>query len=949
MMESPTAHEHTTTATIPLKSDDPEAAAADGIVASPSASSPESASSPDSDESNQPPEHIDILVHESDLQDIHKVVIRELGPTKKKVKLFYADDVLAFDEISAWQNQNPEKSISDALAYFCPKRRSADVLVRLIYGDTEEPDYVLTYKTHHNHHRSEQEENFSYIRSLFEEKLLHHGVILEIEKSLDTNHMHFVKVFTPFHFLALEAYKLGLQFNLREPLHTLDSDAHPPEKRNGIFQYFKTYHLDLNKHTADLDPLDLSSFEFKLPDPTTEEKHRIVSVINQPCHIVLTKFFERRHRILLAHHAIISAEMRVLTRTGLRTEGINYLLSHRIYLDFFPTHDEDIDSPVTKGKIKLTKREDLACENVSSLRTRLIRQWVYGPMFRLEKPVDLIREYFGEEVAFYFVYLEFYNRCLGYSALCGLIVFLYGIYEYLDYQSTMSKSHLYTRGAPTHDPISNLTDSHSNTTTSPINSGGGHGPKDDSWHKLFDNALTPWFALFMSLWSVCYTIAWSRREKYYAFKWSMHNYNPPPLRRVEFHAVGVKKSPVTNKKEQYFPEESRSIRQIISFLVLLVFCAISCASVLVQIFFIIHYEEEGVPEMLVAFGAAMMGVILIQICRRVFHPVCHFLNHWENYRTEEEFEQALVLKQWSFEFINIYCHIVYFAFIRPHLNNVTIFGQTIHASATCNSDKDVCSADVILELLVIFICDQAIERFEEIGVPRIKALFRSKIAKANKRGAGGSKYDLHSKIESGLPSIHQDNEYSADELRPQYYRDQIRDAYEGLYEDYFPKAIQYGYVTMFVTAFPLAPFFALLNNGFETRMDLFKLLKVLRRAPPFLGSGIGIWGPILRGCSVLAVSTNGLLVTFSSEYFFTHLIETYDESQWMVVRLTFLITWHVVIYTSGIVLLWMIPDEPAIIKIARDREAYLEKIILDPTAEAEDEEFGNNEAEADHK
>ena len=31
--------------------------------------------------------------------------------------------------------------------------------------------------------------------------------------------------------------------------------------------------------------------------------------------------------------------------------------------------------------------------------------------------------------------------------------------------------------------------------------------------------------------------------------------------------------------------------------------------------------------------------------------------------------------------------------------------------------------------------------------------------------------------------------------------------------------VQFGFVTLFITAFPLGPFFALLNNIFEIRID----------------------------------------------------------------------------------------------------------------------------------
>jgi hypothetical protein len=43
------------------------------------------------------------------------------------------------------------------------------------------------------------------------------------------------------------------------------------------------------------------------------------------------------------------------------------------------------------------------------------------------------------------------------------------------------------------------------------------------------------------------------------------------------------------------------------------------------------------------------------------------------------------------------------------------------------------------------------------------------------------------------------------------------------------QALQFGYVTMFSSAFPLAPLFAFLNNIFEIRVDAAKLCFFYRR------------------------------------------------------------------------------------------------------------------------
>ena len=47
---------------------------------------------------------------------------------------------------------------------------------------------------------------------------------------------------------------------------------------------------------------------------------------------------------------------------------------------------------------------------------------------------------------------------------------------------------------------------------------------------------------------------------------------------------------------------------------------------------------------------------------------------------------------------------------------------------------------------------------------------------------------------------------------------------QGLFYEYLEMVIQYGFVTIFVSAFPLAPLFALFNNVFELRLDAKKLL-----------------------------------------------------------------------------------------------------------------------------
>lgn len=72
----------------------------------------------------------------------------------------------------------------------------------------------------------------------------------------------------------------------------------------------------------------------------------------------------------------------------------------------------------------------------------------------------------------------------------------------------------------------------------------------------------------------------------------------------------------------------------------------------------------------------------------------------------------------------------------------------------------------------------------------------------------------------------------------------------------FFSVIQFGFVTLFVASFPLAPVLALVNNLFEIRVDAWKITTQFRRVVPEKAQDIGAWQPILQGVAILAVATN---------------------------------------------------------------------------------------------
>ncbi len=77
--------------------------------------------------------------------------------------------------------------------------------------------------------------------------------------------------------------------------------------------------------------------------------------------------------------------------------------------------------------------------------------------------------------------------------------------------------------------------------------------------------------------------------------------------------------------------------------------------------------------------------------------------------------------------------------------------------------------------------------------------------------------------------------------------------------------IQFGYVTLFSSAYPLAGFWALLNNVWEIRGDAFKLCYVHQRPFGQRVADIGTWQTAMELMGVVGVIVNCALIGLSGQ------------------------------------------------------------------------------------
>lgn len=222
-----------------------------------------------------------------------------------------------------------------------------------------------------------------------------------------------------------------------------------------------------------------------------------------------------------------------------------------------------------------------------------------------------------------------------------------------------------------------------------------------------------------------------------------------------------------------------------------------------------------------------------------------WLTELELLRTQTEFDDSLTLKIYLLQFVNYYASIFYIAFVK---------GKFIGTPENYNRFFDFrqeecgvggCLMELFIQLAIIMCGKQAMNACVEMLWPMLM------------------KYLNKMRLKTG-----KNRDKSIKEKGNRYVNDLklIEFGSRGLFPEYLEMVLQYGFITIFVVAFPLAPFFALLNNIFEMRFDAKKLLVYYRRPIFARVHSIGVWYRILDCISKLSVITNGFIIAFTSDF-----------------------------------------------------------------------------------
>ena len=166
-----------------------------------------------------------------------------------------------------------------------------------------------------------------------------------------------------------------------------------------------------------------------------------------------------------------------------------------------------------------------------------------------------------------------------------------------------------------------------------------------------------------------------------------------------------------------------------------------------------------------------------------------------------------------------------------------------------------------------------------------------------------------------------------------------KDEYEQ-FDDYIEMIIQFGYITLFASAYPLAPLVAMAANFIEMRLDAFKLTYVCMRPRSVPTGDIGHWRALTKIILTISAFTNCCIFCFSSMQMVQFLPQYFhiDEegkhelkngSGWIVVFIVFGIE-RVLLILSKIIDM-AFPDIPNDVKIREQRKQFIDMRIFQET------------------
>ena len=483
------------------------------------------------------------------------------------------------------------------------------------------------------------------------------------------------------------------------------------------------------------------------------------------------------------------------------------------------------------------------------------------PMLLVYQPLEEVRDYFGDDIGLYFCWLDRYTRALFLMSFYGTFVMFRQLTKY-------------------------------------------KGPDD--------NPLTLVYSIYVGVWSILFLQSWNRREVELRFLWGLDGLKHRDETRREFMSgpnATLEVNPDTGR--QYYIVKNAMdqwIRKAISFISVFFLTCITVASSTMAIL-VRYIKDEDRPEFInmdpghgsagddatvlhhyfysrkYEILSAFLGLFVIVLYGMIFEGLATKLNKYENHRTQAEYDDSLILKNFMFQFLNNYWALIYIAYMREIPDP---FSKEAHP---CEDGS--CLSELQFQLLVVFSFKTI---GKQIGFTLRPFLFKGAKGVLANRQVAKSLTLLGDASEAAVKAVPGGDrvlefqadasnlmgEYTTGVLDAAFGQDpdmikegkgghvglssyEIQDSlmtYTGTFNDFNDRTVQFGYIVLFAPAFPLAPLLAFVNNIIEIRAAGYKLCHGYRRPVVKQRLGLGTWMTVLNTLGFLAVIMNSTMINF---------------------------------------------------------------------------------------
>lgn len=258
---------------------------------------------------------------------------------------------------------------------------------------------------------------------------------------------------------------------------------------------------------------------------------------------------------------------------------------------------------------------------------------------------------------------------------------------------------------------------------------------------------------------------------------------------------------------------------------------------------------------------------LLPIASTLLTKVATKLTELENYETKEDHDVAFIQKMLVINFITSYLAIFLTAFVYVPFAGVIVpyldvFRVTVRPFVSQEDEKTINHSDFKIDparlrkqVIYFAVTAQIVNTCMETVVPFIMRKLAIKYKEYSEEKANGNDkstpaYDDHPDEIGFLKKVRNEADL------PEY--DVANDLRE--------MVIQFGYLSLFSTVWPLVPVSFLFNNWLELRSDFFKICKEFKRPVPERADTIGPWLDTLGLLAwVGSITSSALVYMFSNE------------------------------------------------------------------------------------